>query len=235
MIIGLSGEDYRDLVLSVGTHRKSRRLSPLEVAQLIAKAVAADATRDDCATALGVGITQVRTFLKLLDLDVDIQHLADWRGSKNATIPFSTLAELARLAPHDQVQAVDSVLRHGLTWKEVVQLVQIAKRSDKPIGECISDVLNLRPEVVTRHLFVGAITSELLARQVRNKNQSDRDHLFSQALNRLVGSDYLAKGRLGDDKFTILSDHDLPKLLGTDPDELEKTINELLETLRSSP
>ena len=232
MIIGLSREDYRDLVLSVGTHQKSRRLSPLEVARLLAKAAAAGATRDDCATTLGLGVTQVRTFLKLLDLDADIQHLADWRGSKNATISFSTLAELARLAPHDQMQAVDSVLRHGLTWKEVVQLVQIAKRSGKAIDDCIADVLNLRPEVVTRHLFVGAITSEHLARQLRATNQSNRDRLFTQALSRLVDSDYLAKGRLGDDKFTILSDHDLPKLLGTDPDELEKTINELLESLR---
>ena len=137
MIIGLSGEDYRDLVLSVGTHRKSRRLSPLEVARLLAKAVAAGATRHDCATALGLGMTQVRTFLKLLDLEAEVQHLADWKGTKNATIPFSTLAELARLAPQDQMQAVDSVLRHGLFWKEVVQIVQIADRSDKAIGECV--------------------------------------------------------------------------------------------------
>ncbi len=228
MIIGLSGDDYRDLVLSVGTHRKSRRLSPLEVAQLLAKALAAGATRDDCATALGIGTTQIRTFLQLLDLNDEIQHLADWRGSKNATVPFSTLAEVARVAPHDQVEVVDSVLRHGLTWKEVIQLVQIANRSEKPIDECITDVLNLRPEVETRHLFVGAITSEHLMRQIGAKSQSDRDRMFHQALNRLFGSSYQAKGRLGDSKFTIVSDHDLPKLLGTTPDELEKTINELL-------
>lgn len=235
MIIGLSGEDYRDLVLSVGTHRKSRRLSPLEVAQLLAKALAAGATRNDCATALGIGSTQIRTFLQLLDLNDEIQHLADWRGSKNATVPFSTLAEVARISPHDQVEVVDSVLRHGFTWKEVIQLVQIANRSEKTIDECITDVLNLRPEVETRHLFVGAITSENLMRQIGAKNQSDRDRMFDQALNRLVGSSYQASGRLGDGKFTIISNHDLPKLLGTTPDELEKAINELLEKLRSLP
>lgn len=234
MIIGLTREDYRDLVLSVGTHRKSRRLSPLEVAQLLAKALAAGATKRDCATALGLGQTQVSTFLKLLDLAADIQHLADWRGGKNASIPFSILAELARLVPQDQAQAVDSVLRYGLTWKEVVQLVQVSQRSGKAIGKCITDVLNLRPEVVTRHLFVGAIKSEQLEHHIRDIDQSERDRLFTRVLNRLVGSDYSAKGRLGAGKFTILSDHDLSRLLGVDPDELENTINEILESLRSS-
>ena len=235
MILGLSREDYRDLVLSVGTHRKSRRLSPLEVARLLSKAVAAGATRDGCATALELGMTQVRTFMKLLDLDASIQHLADWRGSKNASIPFSTMAELARLAPQDQIQAADSVLRHDLTWKEVVQLVQISSRSDKPIGECIANVLKLRPEIVTRHLFVGAITSEKLTRRIKAIDQKERDHMIAEALNRLISSDYPAKGRLGEDNFTILSDHDLPHLLGKHPDELEESLNEFLETLRSSP
>ena len=234
MTIGLSRKDYQDLVLSVGTHLNSRRLSPLEVARLLAQAMAAGATRQDCATALGIGTTQVRTFLKLLDLETEIQPLADWRGTKNATIPFSTLAELARLTPYDQVQAANSVLRHGLTWREVVQLVQIAERSGKAIGECITDVLNLRPEIVTRHLFVGAIKSEHLTRHIRAIDQNQRDRLFGRALDRLAGSDYQVKGRLGGDKFTILSDHDLPRLLGTAPDELEQTINDLLETLRSS-
>lgn len=235
MILGLSREEFRDLVLSVGTHRKSRRLSPLEVAQLLAKAVAAGATKEDCATALELGVTQVRTFLKLLDLESDIQHLADWQGSSNASIPFSSMAELARLDPQEQVQAVDSVLRHGFTWKEVVQLVQISKRSDKPISECITNVLDLRPEIVTRHLFVGAITSEQLVSRIKAIDQRERDQMIDEALSRLIGSDYSAKGRLGEDKFTILSDHDFPQILGVHPDELEKSINELLETLRNSP
>ncbi len=235
MILGLSKEEYRDLVLSVGTHRKSRRLSPLEVARLLAKAAAAGATSGDCAKALELGTTQVRTFLKLLDLDADVQHLADWQGSKNATMPFSSMAELARLAPPDQIPAVDSVLRHSLTWKEVVQLVQVSRRSGKSIDECINYVLNLRPEIVTRHLFVGAITSVDLARRIRSFDQSERDRIFAEVLNRLISLDYPAAGRLGEDKFTILSDHDLSHLLGTHPDEIEKSINELLETHRPSP
>ena len=96
MILGLEQKEYQDLILSIGTHRGSRRLSPLEVARLIDKALNSGATRKDCTQALQVSSTQISTFLKLLTLAPEIQYLAGWRGSKNATIAFSTMAELAR-------------------------------------------------------------------------------------------------------------------------------------------
>ena len=233
-MIGLTREEYRDLTLSIGTHRGTRRLSPIEVARLLEKALEAGATRRECAAELGVGGTQVGTFLKLLDLASEIQHFADWRGAKSASIPFSTLAELSRLSPHDQVDAVKSVLRHDLTWKEVVQLVQMADRSEQGIRECIAKVLKLRPQIEIRHLFVGAITSESLQRYLDSLSQSDRDRLIKQTFVRVVGTDYEIRGRLGTKEFTILSRHDLPRLLNLEPDELQQTVNDLLETLSTS-
>ena len=231
---GLTVQEYQELILSVGTHRKTRRLSPLEVALLLHKAIAAGETRHSCSETLGVGTTQVSTFLKLLSVSTEIQHLADWRGSKSASISFSTLAELSRLRPPDQLQAAQSVLRHGLTWKEVIQLVQISDRSGKKIEECISEVLKLRPQIETRHLFIGAITSACLKRHLCSLPQSDRDHLMTRVLTRLMGSDYAIQGRLGFKEFTILSEHELSRLLSQESDEIEQTVNDLLETLTFS-
>ena len=231
---GLTKKDFQDLLLSVGTHRSVRRRSPLEVAQLLHKAIESGESRRGCAMALGVGMTQISTFLKLLDITSEIQHLADWRGSKNASIPFSTLAELSRLGIPDQVKAAEAVLRHNLTWKEVIQLVQIVDRSRKTLKECVTDVLNLRPQIETRHLFIGAITSACLRSRLRSLPQSDRDHMMSRTLVELVGSDYAIQGRLGFKEFTILSDHSLSHLLNREPDKLEQTVNELLESLTHS-
>ena len=233
-MIELTREEYRDLTLSIGTHRSTRRLSPIEVARLLEKALEAGATRRECAAELGVGSTQVGTFLKLLDLASGIQHFADWRGTKSASISFSTLAELSRLSPHDQVDAAKSVLRHDLTWKEVVQLVQMVDRSEQGVRECIAKVLKLRPQIETRHLFVGAITSESLQRYLESLSKSDRDRLIKQTFVRITGTDYEIKGRLGTKEFTILSQHDLPRLLNLEPDELQQTVNDLLETLSTS-
>ena len=99
---GISEAEYQGLVLSVGTHRNARPLSPLEVAELLNKAIAAGATRAQCSEELGIGSSQVSAFLSLLLLVPQIRHLADWRGSRAASVAFSTMAELRRLKHDDQ-------------------------------------------------------------------------------------------------------------------------------------
>ena len=228
---GLTAREIQDITLSVGTHRVSRRLSPLEVARLIEKSLDAGTSRKECASALGIGPTQLSTFLKLLGLRTEIQHLADWRGTKSASIPFSTLAELARLCDSDQLNAAEGVLRHGLKWKEVIQLTQISDRSDLSIEECIASILKLRPQIDTRHLFVGAITTDCLRSRLELIPQVDRDALIERTIRRLTGSGYDARGRLSDREFTILSDHDLPRLLDMTADQIEQAVNDNLEGL----
>ena len=232
-MVGLTAKEIQDMTLSVGTHRGTRRLSPLEVASLIDKALTIGASRKECALALGIGPTQVSTFLKLLNLQPEIQHLADWRGTKNASIPFSTLAELARLSPNDQAKAAEAVLRHDMKWKEVVQLSQISDRSEQGIEDCIDSVLRLRPQIETRHLFMGVITSDPLKTHLRAIPQSERDVLMERTLRRLVGPEYDARGRLSDREFTVLSQHDLPRLLSSTADQLQQAVNDTLEGLSS--
>lgn len=229
---GLTAKELQDITLSVGTHRGARRLSPLEVAQLIDKALSVGTSRIECARILGISPTQVSTFLRLLALKTEIQHLADWRVSKNASVPFSTLAELSRLSPEDQVKAAEAILRNDLKWKEVVQLTQISDRSGKSIEECIASVLALRPQVETRYLFVGAVLTETLKVHLKSISQTKRDQMIDQVLRRLVGPSYGARGRLSDREFTVLSQHDLTRLLDMSADQIEHAVNESLEGLR---
>ena len=224
----VSEAEYQGLLLSVGTHRSDRPLSPIEVAELLGKAVTAGVTRTECAQALDIGPSQVSAFLSLLELTPEIRHIADWRGSTAASVAFSTMAEIRRLRHEDQIVAAKAALTHKLTWKEAVQLVQIALRSGKPIEECLSQVLNLRPQIITYHLFVGAVTSKEIQIWLGSLPQRDRDGLLSSALRDLTGPDYQPNGRLGISEFTIRSDHDLAKLLGLQPDDIEIAINQSL-------
>ena len=225
---GISDLEYQRLLLSVGTHRNIRPLSPVEVAELLGKAIAAGATRTQCAQALGVGPSQISVFLNLLNVAPQVRHLADWQGSKAASIPFSTLAELRRLQHDDQVIAANAALSHKLTWKEVVQLVQIAIRSGNPVEDCIAQVLKLRPVIITRHLFVGAVTSQEVQRRLAPMPQSDRDGLLSDAVTKLTGPNYPTGVRLGANEFTVLSDHALSSLLGLQPNDIETSVNQTL-------
>ena len=228
----LTSTELRDLLLSVGTHRANRRLSPLEVARLIEKMLHSDSDRQNCAQRLGISLTQVSSFLKLLSVDGQMQHLADWRGTRNASIPFSTLSEIARLDLCEHGQAAQAVLRHDLKWKEVVQVVQVRERSKEPIEACIDRVLALRQSVQIQHLFMGRITSESDREHLRSLSQVTRDEELRHVLRRLVGPKYRTKSRLGDETFTIVSDHDLPRMLQLAPDELEEFVNRSLQESR---
>ena len=222
---GLTSTELRDLTLSVGTHRSDRRLSPLEVAQLIDKMLRSEPSREKCSQRLGISRTQISSFLKILVLDSRIRHLADWRRSTNASIPFSTLSEIARLDFQEQVELAEAILRHELRWKEVVQIVQIRERSREVLDVCIDRVLALRKSVEIQHLFVGRITSSFDGSHLRTLSQAERDESLQRVLNRLLGAQYRRRSRLSEENFTIVSDHDLPRLLGLTPDELEEAIN----------
>lgn len=225
---GLSAQEAKDLIVSVGTHREERRLSPLEVAQLIRKSLNTGTTRSECAEGLGIGNTQLSTFLRLLELSPKIQHLAEWGRSGNVGIAFSSLAELARIPANDQVYAAEAILKHDLAWKEVIELVQLATRSSKSIQSTVKAVLKRRPAIETRHLFVGAITSEDVRSNLAAMNQAKRDEMFNELLLTSLVADEGVSGRLGVNRFAIMGDVNLAKTLNLSPDEFERALNKML-------
>lgn len=225
---GLSTQETKDLIVSVGTHRKERRLSPLEVARLVKKSLDAGATRNECAERLGIGNTQLSTFLRLLELSPEIQHLAEWGGSGKVGIAFSSLAKLARLPADDQAYAAEAVLSHELTWKEVVELVQQATRSSKSIQDTIGAVLKRRPAVETRHLLVGGITSNSVRSKLASLSQAKRDETFNELLVLLLGAGEKVSGRLGITHFAVMGDMNPASALGLSADEFERAVNDKL-------
>ena len=226
---GLTKAEFQDLVLSVGTHKSDRPLSPCEVALLLEKSLSAGEPVAECASTLGIGTTTIRTFRSLLDIAPEVRHLAGWRGSKETTIPFSTLSELVRLSVPDQREVVRAILQHQMNWKEIRQVVQIKIRSGSRVVDCITDVLQLRPKVETRYIFVGSVTSSEVMKTIDSYSQRKRDALMRRSLNVIFGNGYSVGARLGAMDFTILSDQDLGGLLGLGPDELEGLINQNLE------
>jgi hypothetical protein len=225
---GLTTAEERTLILSVGTHRKDRPLSPVEVARYLEKAIAAGATRQDCAHELQIGPSQVTVFLNLLRLTPEIQDLADWGNTSQSMIAFSSLAQLASLkSKDDQIVAAHAILAHRLKWKEVVQLVQLRNRSGSSIEGCVDTVVKLRPQIDMRHVFVGAI-SNAVKNRIAHLLQRDRDELMTRSLQSILKDPSRFTARLGTERFTIVGDSDPAQSLGLSADALERLINERL-------
>ena len=69
---GLSSAEVRQLILSVGTHKSERPLSPVEVAQLMQKAVKAGENRKEIAARLLLEDSSIiGRFIRLLQLPPD--------------------------------------------------------------------------------------------------------------------------------------------------------------------
>lgn len=224
---GVSDQEHKNLLVSVGTHRGERRLSPVEVAQLLNKATDAGLTHKDCADELSISPTQVSTFLKLLRLDPSVQHFAQWGSSDSAGVSFSSLAKLARLNADEQEEAAEAIIRHDLTWNEVVQLVQLWDRSPaKGIGDCIDEVLEMRPEVEEQNVVIGAIVSDELQARLDELSQKERDEHLGRVLEESLPHSVSFNGRLGCERFTITIDDGFEAI--KDVDQLESAINDAL-------
>ena len=227
---GLQPEEFKNLLLSVGSHRDRRAYTPLEVARCFRKAIEAGASLKNCAQAVHFdGTSMVSRFLRLLELDSKIQYYVDW-GRTGTTIAFTAASELVRLKVEDQGVACIEALKNILSTSEVKQLVQLRLRSKKPIAVCISEVLALRPQVARPHLLIGAIKSNDVRAHLAALPQSKRDEILSTILKDLFPDLLTHSSRLGSDSFTISGSDSVAAALTAKGIDFEELINDLLKT-----
>ncbi|HZN71396.1 MAG TPA: hypothetical protein VFC00_06900 [Micromonosporaceae bacterium] len=193
----------RDLVLSVGTHRSNRPLSPLEVADAISH-YSNEFGWEDCLSRISLTESTARKFLTLRELDESVASLVDW-NNRPGTISFSSAAELRRLKPAEQREVRDGLLRNRMTRDEVRQVVQLRVRSGRPLRDLVAEVLGMRPQVVTLHLLLGGITEPEVTRALGDLAQKQRDELLLRATSGIDAGATLTSGRLLPDRFSVVT------------------------------
>jgi hypothetical protein len=223
-------ERLRDLILSVGTHRGDRPFSPIEVAESLTTSLNAGSTPLEIARTLGLeDTTMITRFRRLLTLAPDIRHLVAWRGSQ-ASISLTVASEIARLPTQDDQRATgNAALTHNLTSSEVRQIVQIVLRGGNSASGAIEVVLQTRPQIIRRHVFIGAVLSEQLTLSLKEMTQLNRDALLESALHRPGSTLPEWNGKLGVDQFTLVGDENLAVALNSLPGGFEAAINRALE------
>ena len=185
-----------------GTHKKGRPLSPIEVGMLLQRARSEDVSLEECAKAIQLdGTGHIGRFLRILDLPDEIRHLIDW-GSGQNFIGFTSAVELAKLKDAgDQRAVAEAVLSSGLGSKEVRQVVQLLGRSGRDIEACIREVLDMRPKIEKRFVFVGSIASEHVE-ALEKLAQTIRDTILTSGIEAIGLRS--ATGRMGPRFFTLV-------------------------------
>lgn len=226
---GLTQEEHQRLVLSLGTHRRDRALTPLEVSELLTRAKAAGATIAQLAAAVGIASTDIiRKFLALSSLADPIKPLVAWGGSKGL-IAFANAAEIAPLPAPQQVLAAEAIVEHRLSNAEVEELMQVWRRSgQQPIEEAIEKTLLRRPQIDRRYVYLGELTEPAAAR-LGVLPVAARDELLLQgateAFGPIAGLAVSASGR----RVALIAPRDVSDRIGTD---FDRAISSALETTR---
>jgi len=224
-----SPEILRDLILSVGTHRGHRPLSPIQVARVMSELLSEGSTPLTIARLAHLeGPTMVGRFLNLLRLTDNVQLLVDW-GQGPSAISFSLAQQLAAVAPAAQEDVVRAALEHRLTSKEVQQLLQVVRRSGKPAQAALESVLQLRPRVERLYLFIGAVLGQRLRAALKDMTQGDRDWLLKACLSKHHPSLGPSAGRLGADRFSLIGSSEFAARVGALQEGFELAVNRSLE------
>ena len=226
---GLTPSEIRQLILSVGTHRSDRPLSPVEVAKYIQKTLDAGEKRMEIADRLHLNdSTMIGRFLRLLSLPLQVQHLIGW-GSDLIVLSFHSATEIAKLEfTQEQIILAKAALEKQFNKSETIQVIQIRQRSGNPIENCIEAVLKQRPIVERRHLIVGELRSEELKAVLKQTSQLERDNLLQSTLERHGPSIPPLSTKLGDRYFLLVGNDQFHSEIMSLSDDFEKSITEYL-------
>lgn len=220
-----SPELLKKLILSVGTHKGERPLSPVEVAQGLSALRRSGRTPKDIAGMLHLsGPTMLGRFDRLLSLAPGIRHIVSWGGTPSS-ITFAAACEIARLGQPDQEKLADAILTHSMGKGEVIQIIQRHQRSGKPITSCIEEICQLRPQVVRKYVFIGKLISEALRERSATLSQANRDLWLSTAAANVLPHDVRWGGRLGTERFTLVGDESLSRAVRSLMPDFETAIN----------
>ncbi len=231
----LSPSEISQLILSVGTHRSERLLSPIEVARLINRTIEAGEKREQIAERLHLNdSTIIGRFLRLLSLPSQVQQLINW-GSNSTTLSFSVATEIARLKyTQQQISLAKAALENQFNKSEIVQVIQLHNRSGNPIESCIEAVIKQRPTIERRHLILGELRSKELIVELKSKSQQERNELLRSTLERYIHNISPMSVKLGDGLFLLVGDDRFHNEVMSISDDIEKTITDyLIVELRS--
>jgi len=159
----LSREEWVDLKLSVGTHSRIRRLSPVGVAKLLIRLRDAGVSTKWITKEIQIDSSIVSRFLLLDGLPSKFVDLVAW-GQHKEKISFTQAAfamKVETVSDTDRLFLLKKVLEEGLNKQELQNIRELQSRTELNIEQLINETLNDRPIVLKRNLMIGFIEGDV--------------------------------------------------------------------------
>ncbi|MEH2295051.1 hypothetical protein [Nostoc sp.] len=201
MLDSLSSEERRDLILSIGTHKKNRRLSPIQVAQLLNRLYQIqEISLNQIAQELELKDSSIlRRFLLLLSLPPEIQPLVNW-GTSPGYLSFSVASEISRVKESENINILaKDALENQRSKEEVRAILQCNLRGGGSLTHCIETIDSTRTKVIHHYVFLGKLPT------LTNGSQWEEQYSFElrAMLSKLVHEENVLSTAIKNGRFSF--------------------------------
>jgi len=226
-MFGLTTEEWRNLVLSIRTHRKERRIPPTEVARLMAIALQ-NTTKETLSQELQLDDpTMIGRFVRLVSVPSEFHPLITW-GTGKGLISLTAASEAARVQHEaDLRELLNAIVSYGMSGREVKQSLQAYSDGEKPMADSIRETIAERPQVTKRFVLAGAITPEL-QNVLAQFDTAKRESLLARAIRAIILPSEQFTAKLGDDRFIIVTSEEGNRSLITAGERTGSDFGELI-------
>lgn len=205
-IKNITEETWLEIRKTLGRHTSNRHLLPLQVAEyfqvarLTGMSIRAIAERVQKSTDL---------IKKLLDINKiinpTIKQSIIWGRTKEGLISFSSAKYLARLkSSKEQEILFNAVFEANLTKVEMKEIISLKNKTNKEIGKCIQNIVELRPKVIEKEIILGRITSKKLIKVLKNIKPFKRNKILKESLNNNLSTLKFDGAILKNEEFIII-------------------------------
>ena len=219
------------LLATLGTHKRSRPLSPLEAAKELHNFFERGGRREQ----LPVKEDAIREFLSLLKLPETVQKMLGWRGIERSEIGMYSGSRISTLKKvEDQKALAKSAVERELNSKEVQRIVRHKLRHPKKsIDDCIETVVAMRP--IKRHLFITQISKGMIKRLKREAEtrKTSTDILAKEILSKELPRGSLISLNLREDFIMLLLKEEGNEALGKLAKESDTSLKDVVEVVVS--
>lgn len=134
------------LQLSVGSQKKNRPLSPIEVAKGFQLCEGDGMTAREIADLVHFnGTGMIAKFKRLLILPEEVQDWVDWGENKESLISFTGASELTKLKKKsDQKKLAELAVKYNLKSSEIRLIVQKNRKLGQSINEGADSIMKKR-------------------------------------------------------------------------------------------
>lgn len=191
-----------NLLASIKVLGTNRPLSPIEVTREIQSMLTElDGDQNELARRLSISPEFIREFRRLLNLSEKLQDAVTWGESDSSAglLGFSVAAKISRLKKEDQETLVSTMLNMScsVTKEELKDLLSLQRQNpEKPMQDCLSEVLNVTRTVTVRHfMFVSSLNQSLADELDNSGSQHSQNDIAFNALNQIFPPGVLKDAR----------------------------------------